>query len=189
MVFNCFGMLVAEIVSAPQGIPLITLLIFSLSLYPLGFMLGSNCGACWCGGACEILKITYDWTGSSSKDLDTSTRFLGKTAGWACSGNGDLYIVWNGDMTGSSSSEFLLILVKASLAAKLWSGSTTVNLSAGWYIPAGGTGPAKVIVSCHDIPGALEPQEKQINPGRQSSCASTNVGSITINEDCTFTLN
>ncbi len=47
MVFNCFGMLIAEIVSAPQGIPLVTLLIFALSLYPVGIMLGgSSCGCC-----------------------------------------------------------------------------------------------------------------------------------------------
>lgn len=49
MVSNCFGMLIAEIMSSPQGIPLGLLLVFAVSLYPLGFMLGTSCQGC-CGG-------------------------------------------------------------------------------------------------------------------------------------------
>ena len=61
MVFNCFGMLIAEIVSAPQGIPVVTLLIFALSLYPVGLMLGgSSCqGCCDEGIDCEPCYRAY----------------------------------------------------------------------------------------------------------------------------------
>jgi len=142
---------------------------------------------CCCGG-CEILQIIYDWTDSSSKDLDTGTTFLGKKVGWSC-GSVWPYISWGGDNTSASATENALIYFKAALDNGLWSGSTTVNLAAGWYSPARGSGPAKVRVICYTDPESVEPQEKQISPGSQNNCASTSVGSVTINEDGTFTLN
>jgi hypothetical protein len=143
---------------------------------------------CCCNNICEILEIVYDWSGSSSRDLDTGTTFLGTKVGWSC-GNGNSYIHWNGDNTSQGASEHVLIYFKKSLDDKKWSGSETVYLAAGWYSPAGGSGPAHVRVQCYTDPEALEPQEKQISPGSQNNCASTNVGSVTLHEDGTFTLN
>lgn len=142
---------------------------------------------CCCSGPCEILEIRYDWIGTGKTDLDTGTTFLGTKAGYGCANNSP-YMSWR-DITGTGATESVFIYFKAALDNNEWAGSTTVNLAAGWYSSAGGSGPAKVRVICHSDPAAAAAQEKQIAPGSQSSCASTNVGSVTINEDGTFTLN
>jgi hypothetical protein len=149
-----------------------------------------------CCGNCEILKITYDWSESSSSDLDTGTTFIGYKVGWppppssnACGTGNNEYISWGGDNTSSSASEYVLIYFKKALDAGLWNTSTQVDLAAGWYSPANGSGPAKVIVECYNVTDEDTKKEKVINPGSQNVCASTNVGSITIYEDGSFTLN
>jgi hypothetical protein len=142
-----------------------------------------------CCNDCTVLKITYDWSESSSRDLDTGTTFLGTKVGWSCGdGSTVAYILWSGDNTSASASEYVLIYFKAALDAERWSGSVEIDLAAGWYIPAGGSGPAKVIVECYDVPNEDTKKTKTINPGAQSNCASTNVGKVTINEDGTFEL-
>lgn len=132
---------------------------------------------------CESILITYNWENNPSSDLDTATTFLGTTVGWSC-GINNAYIIWYGDNTSTSATEQVLIHFKDALNNNLWSGSTTVQLAAGWHSPAGGSGPILIKVKC-----GKEEQTKVANPGSQSSCASgTNVGTITIYEDGSFIL-
>lgn len=146
----------------------------------------SEDGPCCCG--CEVLKITYDWIGTGQADLDTGTKFLGVTVGFACGGSGP-YISWSGDNTSASASEYVLIYFKDALKAGYWNTSTKVNLAAGWFTRTPqGSGPAKVIVECYNVTNEKTKKEKTINPGQQGGCAATNVGEVTIYEDGTFEL-
>ena len=155
--------------------------------YSGSLVLSDSEGEPCCCRDCEVLKITYDWSESSSRDLDTGTTFVGTKVGWSC-GNGNQYISWSGDNTSQSASEYVLIYFKKALDDGLWNTSTTVNLAAGWYSPASGSGPAKVIVECYNVTDEDTKKEKVINPGSQNNCASTNVGSVTIYEDGAFSL-
>lgn len=126
--------------------------------------------------ACDALLITYDWSETSSRDLDTGTLFLGTKVGWSC-GNGNAYITWGGDNTGSNATETVTVYFRNALNAGLWTNVTSVTLYAGWYSPAGGSGPARVRARC--LSGGPE-QSISISPGSQNNCASTYVGQITI---------
>ena len=54
MVSYLCGMLIAEAFYNPQAIPLAMVLLFAVSMYPLGFMLGSSCSPC-CSHGCDGL--------------------------------------------------------------------------------------------------------------------------------------
>jgi hypothetical protein len=143
-----------------------------------------------CCSKCKVLEIRYEWLDSSAKDLDTGTTFLGTTVGWGCYYSGGdtarRYMHWSGDSTGSGSREVVYIEIKKALDDKAWSGSTTIHLAAGWYIPAGGSGPAKVVAVCRpDFTQSRSIGESQtidISPGRQRGCAFTSVGSVVVSE-------
>jgi len=148
-----------------------------------------------CCSQCKVLEIRYEWINSSSRDLDTGTTFLGNKVGWAC-GSGSQYMIWSGDSVGSSSVETVKIEIKRALEDKAWSKSTTIQLAAGWYIPARGSGPAKIWASCkkgiYDTIPVGKYQTIDISPGQQRNCASTPVGSIVVSErngSITFKLN
>lgn len=150
------------------------------------------CGCCGGNSNCASLIITYDWSNTSSNDLDTGTTFLGTKAGWACgpdySYGGSEYLIFLGDEQGSNSSESVIINFKAARDANLWSNSVAVDLAAGWYVGAyNGGGQIVIRVNCVGGSGATE-QTKTVMPGIQGNCASTNVGSVTIYENGTFTL-
>lgn len=142
--------------------------------------------SCPCCNPCQSLLITYDWSGTNQPDIDTGTTFLGTKVGWSCDDNNQ-YIEWGGDNTGQSASETVVINHVAALAAGLWSGSVDVSLAAGWYSPAGGSGPITVRVQCVGRPETE--QSQVVSPGTQDSCASTSVGSITIQQAGSFSLN
>jgi hypothetical protein len=65
-----------------------------------------------------------------------------------------------------------------------WSSATQIGLRAGWYGPAGGSGQATVTVSLRDrrstfaVPLLIRSVRKSIQPGSQSGCASSNVGTV-----------
>jgi hypothetical protein len=145
-----------------------------------------NIGACACCSdqQCGTLLITYDWSGTGQNDLDTGTTFLGVKVGYSCGFSGP-YISWGGDNTSVNATERVEIRWLQALIDNQWSGSVNVDLAAGWFIPAEGSGPCTVRVRC--LEGGPE-QSKTIYPGEQSSCASENVGYITIDDNGTFTL-
>jgi hypothetical protein len=129
----------------------------------------------------DLLSIIYEWD-PPSRDLDTGTTFLGSIVGWSC-GNSGLYITWSsGDNTSYGPEEVIVDVIQA-LSDGAWVSSVEINCSAGWYSPAGGSGPARLRVTFHGIT-----QEISITPGSQSSCATTPVGLITVHDDLTFTL-
>jgi hypothetical protein len=94
-------------------------------------------------------------------------------------------MVFSGDNTSDSASESVTIKFFRALFDGQWNDSVTVDLYAGWYSPAGGSGPVNIVVtSCGG-----QTQSKTVSPGSQTGCASTQVGSVTINKDGTFVLN
>lgn len=132
--------------------------------------------------ACEDLAVLYIWEGTGMRDLDTSTSFLGEVVGYAC-GEGGVYVEWvTGDDVSLNGRERVNIAVRKAHSDGAWSGSTTINLAAGWHTPAGGSGPATVRVL---FQGQI--YEKTISPGTQSDCASAAAGTVVVTyEDGVF---
>lgn len=117
------------------------------------------------------------------RDLDTSTTFLGELVGWSCGAGGD-YLLWiTGDITSTDGAEVVHAKVDQALADGQWTSVVAINLMAGWYAPAEGTGPATVRVTYKGVT-----QSKAIEPGSQGGCAATSVGIITVANDGTFIL-
>ena len=126
---------------------------------------------CCCEEKCDVIKITYDWSDIDSRDLDTGTYWLGRKVGWRCAPPSP-YMSWDGDDTRKNATEVVLIYWKRALDAGEWTEETAVELSAGWYTPAGGSGPAKVRVECQDNTDPEKVQVKNIAPGQQNGCAT-----------------
>lgn len=131
---------------------------------------------------CESLSIpnliiTYTWP-LTQADLDTGTEFLNSQAGYACFEN--QYMQFSGDDTSNGGSETVIINLQAALDDGTWlaEDGVAVDLRAGWFSPAEGSGPAAVSVSLAD--GTNDSGIKTINPGSQSDCAQTCVGSAAV---------
>lgn len=146
-----------------------------------------TCLCCGTGEAFE-LAIRYGWEGTGMADLDTRTEFVGEVVGWSC-GDSGTYLAWliggDGDQDDTGLNGFERIDARVDLARTngLWTSSVNIELYAGWYIPAGGSGPATVTVTYNGVTDS-----KTINPGNQSVCASTPVGTITVYSNGTFDL-
>ncbi len=126
------------------------------------------------------LWIEYKW-GQNVSDLDTGTAFLGVTVGWSWNSSGE-YLDWSGDDISAGGSEQVVVDLNSAFDDGMWSGTTTVSMMAGWYIPHDGYGPATLTVALRNInTGELENTvQKTISPGEQSSAATTPVGSVEI---------
>lgn len=135
------------------------------------------------------LVISYSWS-TNVRDLDTATTFHGTTVGWSASESGP-YLAWTGDDTSSGGRETVTIDLLGAWEADFFTGnafggySIEVGTKAGWYSPAGGSGPATLSVYLLDTStGAVVPggkiAPKRIAPGTQSGVASTPVGSVTL---------
>jgi len=138
-----------------------------------------------CAG--RMMWIYYEWADlGSSRDLDTKTTFLGYSCGWSVtpSSTGQAGVIrWpSGDNT-QSGPEIVFIYAQRTLEQGMWSGQTNIECYAGWYIPAQGSGPARIRVVYNG-----NTQTKIISPGSQSGAANTHVASITLREDGSFTL-
>jgi hypothetical protein len=139
-------------------------------------------GGCRCA-ACAQASISYDWSGTGQRDLDTRTDFLDASVGYSC-GDGDAYLQWiSGDDTSENGAEIVDVRVDDALLAGLWVSSVEVALHAGWFEPAEGSGGATVFVTY-----AGETRTLPISPGSQSDCASTRVATLTFYEDGTWDL-
>jgi hypothetical protein len=128
----------------------------------------------------EDVFVSYRWPNTQS-DLDTSTSLFGSSVGYACDNNSP-YLQWSGDDTSAGGTETVMVHLKQAHDDMKWTDTVTLNLAAGWYIPAMGTGPALLSVALVDpMTGQLKDvEQRNINPGAQSSCASTPVGTVTI---------
>lgn len=148
--------------------------------------LSYKCGSCGsdpCAGRKGDVAIDYDWSGTGMKDLDTKTEFVGCVVGWSC-GSGCEYLQWTtSDDTSVDGTEHVDANVFPAKAAGLWTSSVQITLYAGWYSPSEGSGGAKVRVTFKGVT-----KEKDISPGSQSGCCSTQVGVVTFYDDETFTL-
>jgi hypothetical protein len=121
------------------------------------------------------LTIKYDWAGTNMRDLDTKTTAFGESVGYAC-GNSGTYVQWiGGDNTGLNGFEQVDVLVDKAKTDGLWTSSYNIDCFAGWFTPAGGSGPANLIVEYNGVT-----KNKSISPGSQTSCASTSVATVTV---------
>ncbi len=127
------------------------------------------------------LQIIYTWT-HEQYDLDTGTEFLGDRVGYGY--DGAEYMEFSGDDTEAGGREVVTIDLYRALLDGAWGVSVGIDLRAGWYGPAGGTGPATVTVALRnketgDLRNAVQ---LPIAPGMQTGPASTLVGRVTITE-------
>lgn len=148
-----------------------------------------SCMCCELSGGEEYeLAIRYGWEDTGMYDLDTKTTFLDESVGWSC-GDSGTYVAWlaggDGDQDDTGLDGFERVDVRVDLARThgQWTSSVNIELFAGWYAPAGGSGNATVSVTYNG-----DTQTKTITPGSQSTCADTPVGTITVYSDGTFEL-
>ena len=135
-------------------------------------ILKSGKASCSC---CFQLTIKYDWSGTGMRDLDTKTSAFGESVGFDC-GEGGAYLQWIGrDNTGLNGFERVDVLVDTAKTDGLWTSSYNIQCFAGWYIPAGGSGPANLIVEYKN-----KTKSKSISPGSQNNCASTAVATVIV---------
>jgi hypothetical protein len=121
------------------------------------------------------LTIKYDWSGTGMRDLDTKTTAFGESVGWSCGGSGT-YVQWiSGDNRFTNGFEQVDVLVDTARTNELWTSSYNIQCFAGWYSPAGGSGPANLIVEYKN-----KTKNKSISPGSQFICASTGVATVTV---------
>jgi len=132
------------------------------------------------------LIIQYTWPADQS-DLDTGTAFLGTRVGYDCGSSP--YMSFSGDDTSSGGSETIIVRIDEALQNGAWTDTATVFLRAGWYSPAGGSGPADARIALRD---GITQQEVSgtghfivYDPGVQGECAATTVGQavLTVTED------
>lgn len=123
--------------------------------------------------------VRYSWP-AAQRDLDTSTRFLAGSVGFACPGGS--YLNWSGDDTSSGGAETVKVDLNTSFLDGRWQTTTTISLRAGWYTPARGSGPALLSVGLiHKSTGDVKNLvQRTIAPGQQSGCAETVVGTATV---------
>ena len=136
---------------------------------------GQRLISCSC---CTLFQITveYSWAGTGQRDLDTATTAFGYTLGFACGGEGNPYVKWiTGDNISVNGREQVDVLVDTARQDGLWTSSTNIVCKAGWYSPAGGSGPATLIVSYKN-----RTKTQSISPGSQNGCASTTVATVTV---------
>jgi hypothetical protein len=151
-------------------------------------ILDSGKVSCICCVAAFELAVKYSWIGTDQFDLDTKTTFLSESVGYECGGSGT-YVSWlpggSGMEDDQSQNGFERVDVRVDQAKTdlLWTSSVNIELFAGWYIPAGGSGLAEVIVEYNGVTAS-----KTITPGSQSNCAATPVGTVTVYADGTFDL-
>jgi hypothetical protein len=126
------------------------------------------------------LSVTYTWP-DNQKDLDSGTLFLGEAVGYACGSS--KYLSFSGDDTGTGGKETVIVDIASAHFDDRWDTQVPVTLRAGWYTPAGGSGPATVTVALkHKTTGQLRRAiQRSIAPGQQTGCATTVVGTVYVN--------
>lgn len=125
-------------------------------------------------------RIIYSWS-SQARDLDIGVYFLGTSMGWSHP-NSSAYMSWTGDDTSYAGSETVTINLQKALDDGRVNTATPVNiiLAAGWYSPAGGSGPANVRAQLLRQDTVLYERQKIFTPGRQNNAASFQIGSMTV---------
>ena len=125
-------------------------------------------------------RVIYAWS-SQSRDLDIGVSFLGSTMGWSHTNNSP-YMSWTGDNTGYSGSETVTIDLQKALDDEMIAVETPVQiaLAAGWYTPAGGTGPANVKAQLLRQDAVMSERQRVISPSTQRNASVYPVGNVTI---------
>lgn len=121
--------------------------------------------------------VSYTWP-VTQRDLDSSTLFVGSSVGYANPGP-STYLSFSGDDTSNGGEETVYVDLYQSFVDGKWGGSVDVDMNAGWYIPAQGSGPALLTVGFYNTETGEynHLSSRTISPGAQSGAASTFVGS------------
>jgi hypothetical protein len=93
-----------------------------------------------------VLTVAYTWAANQT-DLDTGTYFLGQAQGFSCTPANGTYLTFTGDNSGAAGSESYTIALGRAWTDGKWSGSTTVQLRAGWF---GNTDKGKATMTMND---------------------------------------
>lgn len=129
------------------------------------------------------LIIQYSW-GIGQFDIDSATEFLGDKVGVSCDTSGT-YIEFLGDNTSEAGTESYIISISDALNAGAWSGSTIVNLYAGWFSDPQ-SGPITISASLRDASsGAPIPNSEisiQATTSEQTGCSTYLLGQVSITE-------
>lgn len=118
------------------------------------------------------LSITYDWSNSQSRDLDTGTEAFGGKVGYACSPS-NAYLSWSGDNTSTAATEKVCVDVIKARTNGLWSSSCNILCHAGWFAQPDNQDTATLIVSFMGLS-----KTKTIHPQYIPSCATHLVATI-----------
>lgn len=126
------------------------------------------------------LYVSYTWP-VTQRDLDSSTLFVGSSVGYANNGS-HTYLTFSGDDTTAGGKEDIYVNLKDAYDDGAWGGSVDVDMRAGWYSPAGGSGPALLTVAFYNTETEefSHVTQRTINPGTQSGAAATPVGTAHI---------
>lgn len=121
--------------------------------------------------------VEYTWP-TDQRDLDTGTTFLGETVGFAYADTAP-YMIWTGDDTNSGGSESVTIDINGAAQAGVLPSSFSISCMAGWYTPAGGTGPIVLHLYLLNQRTGMRFGEvtREVTPGTQTGAATTPVGS------------
>jgi hypothetical protein len=81
-----------------------------------------------------VLTYRLSWSvGNSVADLDGGIYFLGKGRGANCNPFNNTYLYYDGNKAGATNSEFFEVSLGKAFSNGQWSGSTTIQLRAGWW--------------------------------------------------------
>jgi hypothetical protein len=125
--------------------------------------------------------VEYSWP-PEQRDLDTGTTFLENTVGFSHNVTAP-YMEWTGDDTTSGGQEVVTIDLDAAAQEQVLPTSFGISCAAGWYIPAGGSGPATLHMYLFNRRTGTRFGEvtRTITPGAQNGAATTPVGSASFN--------
>lgn len=111
--------------------------------------------------------------------------FLGDKVGSTCDFSTGAFIEFQGDNTSEGGTETYIVRISEALDAAAWSGSTTVDLFAGWF---GETqeGPITISASLRDASSGVPIANSEISISAttegQNSCSTFLLGQVVITE-------
>lgn len=130
------------------------------------------------------LIVQYQWS-AGQFDLDSATEFLGDKVGSTCDFFSGTFIEFQGDDTSEGGTESYIVRISDALDASAWSGSTTVNLFAGWYSEPQ-EGPITISASLRDSATGFPIANSEISisatTDAQTSCSTFLLGQVVITE-------
>lgn len=122
------------------------------------------------------ILVSYTWT-QGNQDLDSSTRFLGGSVGFACS-PGSPYLKF---LTETDNEEQASVQLDDARRDGEWASNTEVQFYAGWYDDSS-NGPATLTVTLHNFTSGKDIPNRSliraIDPGTGGACVPKQVAKM-----------